>query len=205
LSVLTQPPRCNVLTLRYGHISPAVTSNSSAVAAWLAVQVVMEAFRSKLVHYLQFKLVYIFQCPCGLWRSVACRCKVKVKLPATRHAGATEERSHSSFSLLISAPDGDEWSASCPGRLLSPGRDPGTHWIGGWVDLRAGLDTESREQSFTSDGDETPVVQSAIRHYTDWVSSAGTFSEASYLTATCWSATRQCHWCNLAWPRLQRN
>jgi hypothetical protein len=29
---------------------------------------------------------------------------------------------------------GGEWSASCPGRFT-----PGTHWIRGWVDPRAGL------------------------------------------------------------------
>jgi hypothetical protein len=33
-----------------------------------------------------------------------------------------------------------EWSASRPGRLE---RTTGTHWIGGWVALRAGLDTEA--------------------------------------------------------------
>jgi hypothetical protein len=32
-----------------------------------------------------------------------------------------------------------EWSALRPGE-----RTPGTHWTGGWVGLRAGLDTEAR-------------------------------------------------------------
>jgi hypothetical protein len=36
------------------------------------------------------------------------------------------------FTLTL---DRGEWSASCPGRFI-----PSTHWIGGWVDLRAGLD-----------------------------------------------------------------
>jgi hypothetical protein len=36
---------------------------------------------------------------------------------------------------LTSALAGDEWSASSPGRFTL-----GTHWIGGWVDTRAGLD-----------------------------------------------------------------
>jgi hypothetical protein len=32
-----------------------------------------------------------------------------------------------------------------PAALLPPGeRTPGTHWTGGWVDARAGLDTEAR-------------------------------------------------------------
>jgi hypothetical protein len=30
-------------------------------------------------------------------------------------------------------------------RSLHPGKDPGTHWIGGWVDLRAGPDTLEEE------------------------------------------------------------
>jgi hypothetical protein len=33
-----------------------------------------------------------------------------------------------------------EWSASRPGRFTAGERAPGTHWIGGWVDPRAGLD-----------------------------------------------------------------
>jgi hypothetical protein len=43
---------------------------------------------------------------------------------------------------LTSALDGGEWSASRPGRFLSPGKDPlpSTHWLGGWVGSRAGLD-----------------------------------------------------------------
>jgi hypothetical protein len=36
--------------------------------------------------------------------------------------------------FLTSAPVGGEWSASRLGRFT-----PGTHWIGGWVDPRAGL------------------------------------------------------------------
>jgi hypothetical protein len=33
-----------------------------------------------------------------------------------------------------------EWSAARPGRFIFGERAPGTHWIGGWVDPRAGLD-----------------------------------------------------------------
>jgi hypothetical protein len=42
--------------------------------------------------------------------------------------------------ILDSALDGGEWSASRPGRFTPMGRAPGTHWIGGWVGPRAGLD-----------------------------------------------------------------
>jgi hypothetical protein len=46
---------------------------------------------------------------------------------------------------------------------------PGNHWIGGWEGLRAGLDKEASGKSFVCARDRTPVVQSVVRHYTDWV------------------------------------
>jgi hypothetical protein len=42
--------------------------------------------------------------------------------------------------FLTSALVGGDWSASRPGRFTSGERGPGTHWIGGWVGPRAGLD-----------------------------------------------------------------
>jgi hypothetical protein len=42
--------------------------------------------------------------------------------------------------FLTSLPGGDEWSASGPGRFNPGERAVGTHWIGGWVVRRAGLD-----------------------------------------------------------------
>jgi hypothetical protein len=54
--------------------------------------------------------------------------------PPTGHRGAWGERRYSSYPLLTSALDGGEWSASRQGKDLS------THWIGGWVGPRAGLD-----------------------------------------------------------------
>jgi hypothetical protein len=48
--------------------------------------------------------------------------------------------------FLISALVGGEWSTSRPDRFTPGERAPGTHWIGGWVDLRAGLyDLEKRK------------------------------------------------------------
>jgi hypothetical protein len=49
-------------------------------------------------------------------------------------------------SCLTSGLDGSEWSASCSAPPPQPSmvRIPGTHWIGGWVGLTAGLDTEAR-------------------------------------------------------------
>jgi hypothetical protein len=39
-------------------------------------------------------------------------------------------------------------------------KDPGTHWIGSWVGLRAGLDIVARRKSFASAENRTPVFQS---------------------------------------------
>jgi hypothetical protein len=41
---------------------------------------------------------------------------------------------------LTLALDGDEGSASHPGQFTSKEKAPGTHWIGGWVGPRAGLE-----------------------------------------------------------------
>jgi hypothetical protein len=42
--------------------------------------------------------------------------------------------------FLTSALFGGEWSASRLCRFTPGERAPGTHWIGGWVNPRAGLD-----------------------------------------------------------------
>jgi hypothetical protein len=48
--------------------------------------------------------------------------------------------------FLTSALVGGDWSASLPGRITLGERAPGTYWIGGWVDSRAGLgDVEKRK------------------------------------------------------------
>jgi hypothetical protein len=44
---------------------------------------------------------------------------------------------------------GGEWSTSCPGRITPKERAPCTHWIGGWVDLRAGLDDLEKRKFLT--------------------------------------------------------
>jgi hypothetical protein len=54
----------------------------------------------------------------------------------------THSRPWYSFSTLVL--DGGEWSASRFGRALDPGKGPGTHCTGGWVDPRAGVGAETR-------------------------------------------------------------
>jgi hypothetical protein len=71
--------------------------------------------------------------------------------------------------FLIAALAGDEWSASRPGRFTPGERDPGTHWIGSWMDHRAGLDDVKRKfltlPGLNSDPSD---VQSVASRYTDY-------------------------------------
>jgi hypothetical protein len=75
-----------------------------------------------------------------------------------------------------------EWSASRPGPRFTPGeRTPCTHCTRGWVDPRAGLDTEARGKIlclFRGSNLDRPVVQSVVRHCTD--SYLRTISEQTY-------------------------
>jgi hypothetical protein len=52
-----------------------------------------------------------------------------------------------SIHSLTSAIDGGEWSDSRSSRFTSRERAPGTHWLGGWVGPRAGLDTVEKRNS----------------------------------------------------------
>jgi hypothetical protein len=57
-----------------------------------------------------------------------------------------------------------------PAALNHGERTPGTHYTGGWVGPRAGLDTEAK--SFVPYGDRTSIAQSVVRHYTSWANPA---------------------------------
>jgi hypothetical protein len=57
-----------------------------------------------------------------------------------RHEDAWESGGIQVF--LISALVGREWSPSLPDRFTPGERAPGTHWIGGWVGPRTGLDDD---------------------------------------------------------------
>jgi hypothetical protein len=88
--------------------------------------------------------------------------------PATRHGGSWGERRYSSYSYLISALDGDEWSASRPGRALPPGKEPPVPIVQevGWAPEPVWTQ-RLEEKCSTYVGDRTPVVKSVISHYTD--------------------------------------
>jgi hypothetical protein len=74
---------------------------------------------------------------CTLLNSV----RIKVKADQLRPGRSQRERRHSSYSMLVDlGTTWREWSASRPTRE----RTPGTHWVGGWMGLRAGLGTTAR-------------------------------------------------------------
>jgi hypothetical protein len=54
--------------------------------------------------------------------------------------------------FLTSALVEGEWSAPRSGRFTPEERAPGTHWIGGWVGPRAGLDDTEKRKFLTLPG-----------------------------------------------------
>jgi hypothetical protein len=63
-------------------------------------------------------------------------------------------------SFLTSALDGGEWLVSRPGRITPEKGIPGTHWIGGWVGPRAGLDFCVEEKNTALPGSEPLLSRS---------------------------------------------
>jgi hypothetical protein len=56
--------------------------------------------------------------------------------------------------LLTSALDKGVWPASLPGYFIPAGRALGTHWIGGWVIPRAGIDSVEKRKTLPLSGIE---------------------------------------------------
>jgi hypothetical protein len=85
------------------------------------------------------------------------------KLSRYSHAGDKEERKYSSYSFLASAVGQRHASA-----ILYPReRTPGIRWIGGWVGLRAGLDTGARGKFLCLCQGYNPGHLVCSQHYTD--------------------------------------
>jgi hypothetical protein len=90
--------------------------------------------------------------------------------PATRHGGTWGERRYGSYSSWTSALGGVSGERHAPAALCHGERTPGTYCTGGWVGLRAGLDTEVRGKIlflYRGSNPDRPVVLSVVRHYTD--------------------------------------
>jgi hypothetical protein len=66
---------------------------------------------------------------------------------------------------LTSALVGGKWSTSRPGRFTPGERAPGTHWIGGWVDLKAGLDDLQKRKFLTLQELELRPLDRPARSY----------------------------------------
>jgi hypothetical protein len=74
--------------------------------------------------------------------------------------------------FLTSAIVGGEWSASRTDRFTPGERAPGIHWIGCWVDRRAGLDAVEKRKFLILPGLEPRPLglsQSVTSRYTDQV------------------------------------
>jgi hypothetical protein len=65
---------------------------------------------------------------------------------------------YSSTHSLTSALDGGEWSASRPGRFTPKERDPGTHWIPGWVGPRVVLDAVVKRKILSAQQESNPRI-----------------------------------------------
>jgi hypothetical protein len=77
---------------------------------------------------------------------------------------------------------------------------PGTHWTGGWVGTRAGLYTEARGKILClcrGSNLGCPVVQSVVRHYTEWATAAPLITVCSREFK--YSSSPQC---SLSWESL---
>jgi hypothetical protein len=68
--------------------------------------------------------------------------------------------------FLTSALHGDEWSVSRPCLFTLGETAPDTHWIGGWVNPRVGLDDVEKKESCTA-GNRTRAVQPVTHRYTN--------------------------------------
>jgi hypothetical protein len=80
--------------------------------------------------------------------------------PTTHHGGAGKDRRYRSYSFMTSAVDGVSGRHALAA-LYPRERIPGTHWTGGWVGPRAGLDTRGyRRNPFASAGDRTSTARS---------------------------------------------
>jgi hypothetical protein len=71
-------------------------------------------------------------------------------------------RMYSSYSFLTSALDGDEWSASCPGRALGPGKGPQVPIVqeAGWAPEPVWT-LRLEKKSFAPAGDRTSIARSS--------------------------------------------
>jgi hypothetical protein len=65
--------------------------------------------------------------------------------------------------FLTSTLAGGVWSTSRPGRFATGERAPGTHWIGGWMNPRTGMDDVEKRKFLILPGLEPrPLCSPAV-------------------------------------------
>jgi hypothetical protein len=69
--------------------------------------------------------------------------------------------------FLTSALDGGEWSDSLPSLFTSGEKAPATHWIGGRVVPRAGLDAVAKKKSYLCRESKPVRPVRSVSHFTD--------------------------------------
>jgi hypothetical protein len=77
--------------------------------------------------------------------------------------------------FLTSKIYGGNWLASRPCRFIPRERAPYSHWIGGPVGPRAGLEALKWIKVFAPDGNQTPATQPVANRYTDSSTPTPTF------------------------------
>jgi hypothetical protein len=75
----------------------------------------------------------------------------------------TENDASSNTSIVIYVFVAAVMCLPSPGRFTPGERAPGTHWIGGWVDLRAGLDDLEKRKFLTLPGLELQPLDRPAR------------------------------------------
>jgi hypothetical protein len=118
-------------------------------------------------------------------------------VPLHTQGGAGGKRMYSSYSFTTSALDGVSGQRHAPAALYPEERTTGTHWTGGWVGPRAGLETRGLKKSFRlcrGSNLDRPVVQSIDRDYTDWATPL-VLCQSQTGAVSCW----YCKMCSRNW------
>jgi hypothetical protein len=120
----------NELIKHLHHVSPTLHLRWSPRNMWRKWET-----RHKYISFSSFQL-FSSKCRAFLHHSLISQCCDVVRNPMKAYGGMDVHIRVFFTSALL----GGKCSTSRPGRFTSGERAPGTHWIGGWVDLRAGLD-----------------------------------------------------------------
>jgi hypothetical protein len=100
-----------------------------------------DPIKASLDIWAQRYFVEITECSCKVVSIRVLEMKKALCLEAVRRSGSIAPP------FKTSALDGGEWSVSHPGLFTPRERDPDSHWIGGWMGPRTGLDDMEKTTS----------------------------------------------------------